>query len=71
MAFRAVDVGCESGKKAYLSGVEAGEAAGWAESRGLGPRWPYVCGCCDGWHVTSREPGLPAHIDHHRSPRVS
>lgn len=62
---RAVDVGCESGKKAYASGVEAGAAAAWAEQRGLGARWPYLCRHCDGWHVTSRAPGLAAHIDHH------
>lgn len=66
MGFTRIESDCVSGKAAYPTGVDAGAAAGWASARGFGARWPYVCRCCGWWHVTSREPGLPAHIDHHR-----
>lgn len=69
MGWRTIEVKCESGKAAYATALDAGQAAEWAAERGLPGRWPYVCRWCDCWHLTSRQPGTPAHIDHHRSPR--
>jgi len=65
VGFRVVEVDCQSEKTAYPTGLDAGMAAEWAIARGLPGRWPYLCRWCALWHLTSREPGLPAHIDHH------
>ena len=69
MAFTPIDVDCETGKTGYGTGVDASAAAEWAMSRGMGDRWPYLCRRCGFWHVTSRPPGAPDDVDHHRTPR--
>ena len=66
MGFTTIKSDCASGKAAYESGVDADTAAEWAMQRGLGQRWPYLCRLCGWWHVTSRKPGLPPEVDHHR-----